>query len=115
MKLAHTKNKTKYWRRPTSSLVLMQQQEVQTSDLNEAGEPIMKTVQTPVYIKGRNLKNFNAQGQKSKGMASNMLINLINSNYPVTIESDDTDPNVPMDLIDETIIDPTQEILHEAQ
>lgn len=96
--MAHTKNKTKYWRR--GSETVMFPQEVET--VNEAGETVKSVVDMPFVLTGRNLKAYRQGGNNMRPLASTFLINLINKLNPVTIKADGA--NVP------TMIESTETI-----
>jgi len=94
--MAHTKNKTKYWRR--ASETFMNPQEITSKDAE--GNDVTEVVDVPFELTGRNLKMYHQQGGNMKPLASTLLINLINNAGFVTIENDESDANVPSDLIE---------------
>ena len=85
MIMAHTKNKTKYWRRPGTGFVLNQQDPVKVTDAD--GVETVQMVDRPVVIQGRDLRNVLSNQGKAPKMASDLLDNLIKKNFPVTINN----------------------------
>jgi len=99
--MAHTKNKTKYWRRATETIMVPQDVE----STNEQGEKVTTVVDMPYVLKGRNLRDYHRGGGQMRGMPSGLLINLmVNAGYVnMVTETENIDPNVPVDVIEQPV------------
>jgi hypothetical protein len=84
------KNKTKYWRRPESKMILMQKRPENFT--NEDGEVEVRMVDHPVLIQGRDLRNVMQGTGKMAKIPSQLMENLIKKNYPVTINEVTSQP-----------------------
>lgn len=77
-------NKTKAWRREQE--LHMMPQEVETT--NEAGEIVKKVESVPYILKGRMLRDYRRMARPMKGLASNLLTNLIKRGGFATINNE---------------------------
>lgn len=85
-------NKQKAWRREFE--IHMMPQEVEST--NEEGEVKKSIVNTPYVLKGRQLRDYRLSGGRTKGLPSNLVINLMSRGGFVTM-------NIPEDNTVETV------------